>query len=73
MKFNALVPELLVSNIKETLRFYVDLLGFEINYARKEDDFYFIERQGAQIMLEPLEENTPYTPICSQQNLLAGV
>lgn len=61
MKFNPLVPELLVSDIEKTIGFYVGILGFHINYSRQEDGFYFVERQGAQLMLEPYEEGTPYS------------
>ena len=61
MKFNPLVPELLVSDIKESLKFYVDLLDFKINYAREEENFYFLEREGTQIMIEPLTDDARFT------------
>ena len=28
MKFNALIPELSVSNLENSLQFYIDLIGF---------------------------------------------
>ena len=52
MKFNSLIPELTVHNIDVTKRFYVDLLGFKIEYERPEDLFIFISLEENQIMLE---------------------
>lgn len=34
----ALVPEFAVSNIKKSLEFYVDILGFKIKYQRPESN-----------------------------------
>lgn len=51
-----LTPELSCSNIKISLSFYIETLGFNIQYQRKEDRFAMIERQGARIMLEELCE-----------------
>jgi lactoylglutathione lyase len=47
-----LVPELICSNLEESLQFYQGLLGFRILYARPEDRFAFLDREGAEIMLE---------------------
>jgi lactoylglutathione lyase len=47
-----LVPELICSDPNESLQFYVDLLGFRVLYARPEERFAFLERDGAEIMLE---------------------
>jgi len=45
-----LVPELLVSNLDESLAFWCDALGFCIAYSRP--GFVYLERsEGAQIML----------------------
>lgn len=52
MKFNRLVPELRVSDIEKSLRFYTENLGFRIEYRREESGFAFISRDGAQLMLE---------------------
>ena len=49
MKFNSLLPEMVVLDIKESLKFYADLLGFKIEYSR--DKFVFLSFQGSQIML----------------------
>lgn len=52
MDFNRLIPELYCSNIEVSLRFYTEVLGFTLRYARPETRFAFLEREGAQIMIE---------------------
>lgn len=47
-----LVPELNVDSHKRSLAFYVDLAGFCIRYQRPEDRFAYIERDGAELMME---------------------
>jgi catechol 2,3-dioxygenase-like lactoylglutathione lyase family enzyme len=47
-----LVPELICSDLDRSLQFYQDLLGFRILYARHEERFAFLERDGAELMLE---------------------
>ena len=49
--FSKLVPELKVSDLEASLRFWRDLLGFAVRYSRPEEGFAFLEREGAQIML----------------------
>ncbi|MFN3212864.1 MAG: bleomycin resistance protein [Henriciella sp.] len=48
----ALVPELYVSNLRVSVAFYCDTLGFAIDYARPEDRFAFLKRGTAALMLE---------------------
>lgn len=50
--FNNLIPELIVSDIKNSLRFYCKLLGFNIEYQRPEVGFAFLSYNGSQLMLE---------------------
>jgi lactoylglutathione lyase len=47
-----LVPELVCSNFAESLRFYTELLGFRVLYSRPEERFAYLEREGAELMLE---------------------
>jgi catechol 2,3-dioxygenase-like lactoylglutathione lyase family enzyme len=54
MKFNKLIPELSVSNIKKSLQFYHYILGFTIEYSRPENKFYFLSLEGSQIMIEEI-------------------
>lgn len=53
-----LTPELCCSNIKTSLAFYMDVLGFEIQYQREEDGFSMLERQGSRIMLDEISNNS---------------
>jgi catechol 2,3-dioxygenase-like lactoylglutathione lyase family enzyme len=52
MHFNKLIPELYCSDFKRTLDFYTKVAGFQVRYARPEERFAFLERDGAQIMIE---------------------
>ncbi|QGW78278.1 VOC family protein [Pseudomonas alkylphenolica] len=51
-KMNALVPELIVSDLAQSLRFYCGVLGFKVEYDRAEDKFAFLSFGNSQIMLE---------------------
>ena len=50
------VPELVVSDIKASLRFYTGLIGFSIAYDRPEEGFAYLDLDGAQLMLEQTDE-----------------
>ena len=56
MRFNKLIPELSVTDIKKSKEFYIKL-GFRILYERKEDKFAFLEFEGNQIMIEQINDN----------------
>ena len=56
MKFNSLIPELSVSNIDNSIKFYTSI-GFKIVYERKEDKFCFLELEKNQIMIEQINDN----------------
>lgn len=47
-----LVPELAVSSFARGLAFYAELCGFSILYARPEENFAYLDRDGAQIMIK---------------------
>ncbi|MDR1917895.1 MAG: VOC family protein [Christensenellaceae bacterium] len=57
MKFNSLVPELMVSDFEKTRTFYM-LLGFTVRYERIENKFVFIELEGNQIMIQQADHQT---------------
>ncbi len=57
MEFNKLIPELTVRDIERTREFYVDVLGFELEYERQEDKFMFLSLEGSQIMFEEMHED----------------
>ncbi|MFM9942635.1 MAG: bleomycin resistance protein [Hyphomicrobiaceae bacterium] len=50
-----LVPELIVTDLDRSLRFYIELLGFNLRFTRPEDRFAYIDREGAELMLEQTE------------------
>ncbi|NTU46206.1 VOC family protein [Candidatus Roizmanbacteria bacterium] len=52
MQFNHLIPELYVSDYKKSLHYYVDILGFKIEYERKNPLFAFLSYQGSQLMIQ---------------------
>jgi catechol 2,3-dioxygenase-like lactoylglutathione lyase family enzyme len=47
-----LVPELLVADLDASLRFWRGLCGFAVAYDRPEERFAYLDRAGAQVMLE---------------------
>lgn len=49
-----LVPELDCSNFEISLAFYTGVLGFTLAYHRPEMKFAYLEREGAELMLEEL-------------------
>ena len=51
-----LTPELICSNIKMSLYFYINVLGFNIQYQREEEGFAMLERQGSHIMLDEIKD-----------------
>lgn len=55
MKWAALVPELVVSTIESSLKFWCDIIGFKVLYERKEESFAYLELGEAQIMLEQFD------------------
>ncbi len=57
MKFNALVPELSVSDIQKSLDFYVDILRFKVEYERPEDKFVYLSYGEAQLMIEQVNNH----------------
>ncbi|MGL4372417.1 MAG: bleomycin resistance protein [Turicibacter sp.] len=54
MKFNALIPELSVSNLQQSKDFYLNILGFKLEYERVADHFAFLSLGEAQLMIEQI-------------------
>jgi catechol 2,3-dioxygenase-like lactoylglutathione lyase family enzyme len=48
----SLVPELYVSDIDRSRRFYTGVLGFAVQYDRPEERFAYLVRDGAALMLD---------------------
>jgi hypothetical protein len=53
MKFNKLIPELSVSDLMLSLKFYLNL-GFKVEYERKENKFALLSLEGSQIMIQEI-------------------
>jgi catechol 2,3-dioxygenase-like lactoylglutathione lyase family enzyme len=51
---NAVVPELSVSDWRKSLRFYCDVLGFNIDYQRPEDGFAYLSLGLAELMIDQI-------------------
>ncbi len=49
-----LVPELLVTDLAASLRFWCGLCGFAVAFDRPEDGFAYLDRGGVQVMLEEM-------------------
>jgi catechol 2,3-dioxygenase-like lactoylglutathione lyase family enzyme len=47
-----LVPELMVTDIKQSLHFWTTLIGLPIVYERPEVGFAYLDQNGVQLMLE---------------------
>lgn len=54
MRHPALVPELGITDIDASLRFWCGLCGFAVLWERPEEGFACIERDGARLMLDRL-------------------
>jgi len=57
LRFNKLIPELTVFNIEETRDFYLNILGFKLEYHRIEDNFIFVSFENSQFMFEQLHDD----------------
>ena len=53
MYFNKIIPELSVTNLKESLKFY-QTVGFKIEYERVENKFAFLSLGEIQFMLQEI-------------------
>ncbi|MBR3281378.1 MAG: VOC family protein [Clostridia bacterium] len=60
MEWNQMIPEFDVTNLQDSLHFYLDLIGFELVYERKEDKFAFLQLEKVQIMLQELADENKW-------------
>ncbi|MEO8684988.1 MAG: VOC family protein [Devosia sp.] len=51
---NALIPELAVSDIAASLRFYTEVLGFAVVYDRPAEGFALLRLEDNELMLDQL-------------------
>jgi catechol 2,3-dioxygenase-like lactoylglutathione lyase family enzyme len=69
--FAALIPELSVTSLEASLRFWCDLLGFGIAYDRPAARFAFLDRGAVQVML--CERNGRWEPADMQRPFGRGI
>lgn len=48
---NSLIPELIVTGFQKSLKFYVEILGFKIDYDRPEKKFAMLSFESNQLMI----------------------
>ncbi len=60
MEFNALVPELIVTDLVKSLDFYIRGLGFKIEYQREAEKFIYLSLGRNQLMLEEFRPGNPW-------------
>lgn len=54
MKPNSLVPELSITDYRNTLAFYTETLGFNVEYQREEEGFAYLSLGESQIMIDQI-------------------
>jgi catechol 2,3-dioxygenase-like lactoylglutathione lyase family enzyme len=52
MRFNNILPELYVIDFQKSLHFYIDILGFKLEYQRTNPLFAFLSYQSSQLMIQ---------------------
>ena len=56
MNFNKIIPELSVTNLEISLKFY-KTLGFKIEYERPENKFVFLSMGEIQFMIQEISDD----------------
>ena len=56
MFWNSIIPELSVTNLDNSLKFY-KTAGFKVEYSREENKFAFISLNSIQFMLQEISDN----------------
>ncbi|CAH0302192.1 VOC family protein [Roseomonas sp. CECT 9278] len=69
----ALVPELGITDLDASLRFWRDICGFAVLFHRPEDGFACIERDGARIMLDRLGSTRDWLAAPAERPLGRGM
>lgn len=55
------MPEIYVSDYRKSLHFYTEVLGFTIEYTRKDPLFAFLSYHGSQLMIQQIEASDEHT------------
>lgn len=61
-----IVPELSVTDWRASRAFYTGLLGFSVRYERPEEGFCYLERDGAELMLDQIGVGRDFDPGLAQ-------
>jgi catechol 2,3-dioxygenase-like lactoylglutathione lyase family enzyme len=69
----ALVPELNVSDVAASRRFYVDVLGFEVRFERPEEGFVYLTREGAELMRDAADQGRTWFAAPAERPFGRGV
>ena len=72
-KFAPLVPELKVANIRDSLHFWCEGLGFAVAYDRPEEGFAYLEHEGSQIMLDQYDSDSRWIVGAMERPLGRGI
>tara|TARA_B100000676_G_scaffold303103_1_gene353126 strand:- start:330 stop:764 length:435 start_codon:yes stop_codon:yes gene_type:complete len=51
-----LIPEFYVRDISASRAFYVGVLGFDVLFERPEEGFVYLAREGAELMLDAVDQ-----------------
>lgn len=54
MRFNALMPEIYITDFNKSFNFYTKILGFKFEYGRDNPKFAFFSYYDAQLMIQEL-------------------
>lgn len=68
-----MIPEIFVSNLHASLKFYIDILGFKKEYERTNTLFTFLSFQKSQLMLQELTVNEPWLTAQIQKPFGRGI
>ncbi|MHB1102338.1 MAG: bleomycin resistance protein [Devosia sp.] len=73
MRFNALIPELAVTDCAASLGFYRDILGFSVAHARLEEGFALLTLGEAQLMVDQIGSGRTWETAPMQRPLGRGI
>ena len=73
MKFNQIIPELGISDFKNSLKFYTDVIGFAVEYKREEEGFAFLSLGKCQLMIDEIGKSRTWKTANLERPLGRGV
>jgi catechol 2,3-dioxygenase-like lactoylglutathione lyase family enzyme len=71
--FNALVPELSITDFEKSLDFYTRVLGFSVLYKREEEGFAYLVLGDAQLMIDQIGKGRTWEAGAFEKPLGRGV